>query len=122
MFEDINPLNKMASFFFQRTKTIQSNIANADTPFYKPMDLKFEKVLKDRISMKLTNPKHINPNPEEDIKIESYEAGYINGYDLNKVNIEEEMAKLAESSIMHQTIVEMMKKEMAKLKYAISGK
>ena len=122
MLEEIDKINKMSSFYFERFKVIQGNIANVNTPFYKPKDLKFEEVFKNYIPMKLTNPKHINPEGSEDIKITSFENGYITGYDQNKVNLEEEMAKLAESSIMYKTLVEVMKKEMAKLKYAISGR
>lgn len=122
MLEEIDKINKMSSFYFERFKVIQGNIANVNTPFYKPKDLKFEEVFKNHVPMKLTNSRHINPEGSEDIKITSFGNGYITGYDQNKVNLEEEMAKLAESSIMYKTLVEVMKKEMAKIKYAISGK
>ncbi|WP_457621911.1 flagellar basal body rod protein FlgB [Persephonella sp.] len=122
LFSHIDRLEEKASYFLERTKVIQSNIANADTPFYKPKDLIFEKVLTEQIKLKKTDPKHIDPFPEERSSIKLVEQGKLTGYDQNQVNVEEELAKLAESSIMYKTLLESMKKEMAKLKYAITGR
>lgn len=122
MFDDLDKINKMSSFYFERSKVIQGNIANANTPFYKPVDITFEEVLNKEIKLKTTDSRHINPTDNEFINIKPIENGYLVGYDQNKVNIEEEMAKLAESSIMYKTLLETLKKEMAKMKLAISGK
>ncbi len=122
MFDDLDKINKMSSFYFERSKVIQGNIANANTPFYKPVDITFEEVLNREVKLKTTHSRHINPTDNEFIKIKPIENGYLTGYDQNKVNIEEEMAKLAESSIMYKTLLETLKKEMAKIKFAISGK
>ncbi len=46
----------------------------------------------------------------------------IEGYDGNKVNVEKEMAKLAESSIMYKSLAEALKKEISKMKLVISGR
>ncbi|MEZ0323941.1 MAG: flagellar basal body rod protein FlgB [Hydrogenothermaceae bacterium] len=122
IFGDLEILNKSAYFFMERSKVIQGNIANADTPFYKPVDITFQHILSNQTKLKTTDNRHINPENQDSIKFVKVESGYLTGYDQNKVIIEEEMAKLAESSIMYKTVVEIMKKEMAKLKYAISGK
>lgn len=122
IFKDLEPLNRSASYFLERTKVIQGNIANINTPFYKPVDLKFETILKQTTIMKTTNQKHINPSFPEENRFVKIDSGYISGYDQNKVILEEEMAKLAESSVMYKTMVEVMKKELAKLKLAIAGR
>ena len=122
MFDELDKINTMSSFYFERTKVIQGNIANANTPFYKPVDLTFEEVLIGQIILKTTNERHIQPEANNFIKITPYQNGIITGYDQNRVNIEEEMAKLAESSIMYKSLVEVMKKELSKLKLAITGK
>ncbi len=122
LFSHIDKLEEKASYFLERTKVIQSNIANADTPFYKPKDIIFENILTEQIKLKKTDPKHIDPFPEKRSSIKLVEQGKLTGYDQNQVNIEEELAKLAESSIMYKTLLESMKKEMAKLKYAITGR
>jgi flagellar basal-body rod protein FlgB len=122
MFDELDKINIMSSFYFERTKVIQGNIANANTPFYKPVDLTFEEVLNNQTVLKTTNERHIQPETNNFIKIKPYQNGIITGYDQNKVNVEEEMAKLAESSIMYKSLVEVMKKELSKMKLAISGK
>ncbi|MEJ5173273.1 MAG: flagellar basal body rod protein FlgB [Hydrogenothermaceae bacterium] len=122
IFKDLDLINKSASFFMERSKVIQGNIANANTPFYKPVDITFQQILANQTKIKTTNDRHINPESKDRVNFVKIESGYITGYDQNKVIVEEEMAKLAESSIMYKTAVEIMKKEMAKLKYAISGR
>ncbi len=122
IFGNIDELSKTASFYLERTKIIQGNIANADTPHYKPKDLKFEKILTQQVPMKKTDEKHINPFPENKTKFKIEELNNVSGYDANKVNIEHELAKLSESSIMYKSLVETMKKEMSKLKYSITGR
>lgn len=122
MFDELDKINKMSSFYFERFKVIQGNIANVNTPFYKPKDLTFEELFQNYTQMKLTDPRHINPYGKEDIVIKPLENSFLTGYDQNKVNLEEEMAKLAETSIMYKTLVEIMKKKLAGMKYAISGK
>jgi flagellar basal-body rod protein FlgB len=122
LWNNLDKLSEKASYFLDRVEVIQSNIANADTPNYKPKDLVFERILKDNIQLKTDNPKHINPENKEKIKEYVVEDGYYSGYDKNKVNVEHELAKLAESSIMYKTLLEVMKKEMGKLKYVIAGR
>ena len=121
IFSHIDNLEEKASYFLERTKIIQSNIANADTPYYKPKDLVFEKHLDNQIKLKTTDPRHIQPDTSEK-KVKVVELSDISGYDSNKVNLDKELAKLAESSIMYKTLLETMKKELAKTKYAITGR
>lgn len=72
--------------------------------------------------MKKTDEKHINPFPEKKMEFKIEELNNVSGYDANKVNIEHELAKMAESSIMYKSLVETMKKEISKIKYSISGR
>ncbi len=122
MFKGVDELSKMASYYLDRTKVIQSNIANADTPGYKSKDLVFEKVLDEQIKLKKENPKHIDPFFGERVDKKLVELDSYEGYDENKVDIQKELAKLAESSIMYKSMVETMKKEFAKLKLVITGR
>ncbi len=122
MFNIINTSSEKAHYFMERTKVIQSNIANADTPLYKPRELLFIKELENQeetIPLKKEDPRHMDIIEPP---FKTVENGYLYGYDGNKVDVEHELAKLAESSVMYQTLVEIMKKEAAKLKYAISGR
>ncbi len=122
MWDKIEGLEKAANFHLERTKVIQSNIANADTPNFKPKELVFEKELEASMQMKKDNPRHIDPTLSKSESFKEVELGEIRGYDDNRVDIQEELAKLAESSIMYKALSETLKKEFAKLKLVISGR
>lgn len=122
MFKKVDELSHMASFYLERTKVIQSNIANADTPGFEPKDIVFEKVLDKQIRLKKEDPKHIDPFFKEKFEKRVVDIGRYQGYDENRVDVQKELAKLAESSIMYKALVESMKKELAKLKLAITGR
>jgi len=121
MWDKIDKISTMASFYLERSKVIQSNIANADTPGYRPKDLVFESELQKHMPLKREDPRHIDP-AEPQARFEEVEMGSIRGYDDNRVDIQEELAKLAESSIMYKALGENLKKEFAKLKLVINGR
>ncbi len=122
MWDKIDGLERAANFYLERTKVIQSNIANADTPNFKPKELVFEKELETSLQLKKEDPKHIDPTTLDAGSLKEVELGQIRGYDNNRVDIQEELAKLAESSIMYKALSESLKKEFAKLKLVISGR
>ena len=121
LFEHLDELSVHASYFFQRSKVIQSNIANVDTPFYRPKDLVFEKELRKEFELKRTDPRHIDPSkkrsPFKEVELNEY-----SGYDGNRVNMDKELAKLAETAIMVKTLNEVIRKEIGKLKLSITGR
>ncbi|SMC09287.1 flagellar basal body rod protein FlgB [Nitratiruptor tergarcus] len=121
MWDKIDKISQTASFYLERTKVIQSNIANADTPGYVPKELVFAKELERSMELKKDNPKHIEPTSNGK-KFKEIELSKIRGYDDNRVDVQEELAKLAESSIMYKSLAENLKKEFAKLKLVISGR
>ncbi len=122
MWEKIDQLALGASFHLERSKVIQSNIANADTPGYKPKELLFkQEVQKSLLELKKSDPRHIDP-ADESTKFEEIVLDNLRGYDDNRVDIQEELAKLAESSIMYKALGENLKKEFSKLKLVISGR
>lgn len=103
---------KALDIYAQRSLLITSNIANAETPGYKAVDIKpFESALKDAMESKApmlkTNEKHLS-GPMENIQnfqpeIEvSNEPGRLDG---NNVNLDKEMAGLAQTSLMYQTVL-----------------
>lgn len=96
----------------RRALLINSNIANAETPGYKSVDLKpFEKALKEAYkpaaAMTTTDPRHMNGQEsgldgfEPRLEI-SREAPRLDG---NNVNLDREMAKLLETSLTYQTLI-----------------
>ncbi len=123
MWQKIDKLAHMASFYLQRSKIIEGNIANADTPNYKPKDLVFEESVDTEVfKLKTTHPKHMHIEKKSTKEFQEIELGDIRGYDNNRVDIQEELAKLAESSIMYKALGENLKKEFSKLKLVIGGR
>ncbi len=121
LFKELSPIEDGIDFFFRRSEVLQGNIANVDTPNYVPKDLTFEKVFSEGLKLKKTNPKHMDPYfPPSKVKLKTV-VDY-SGYDGNKVNLDKELAKLAETHIMIRTLNEILRKEIGKIKLSIQGR
>jgi flagellar basal-body rod protein FlgB len=108
-----------------RHQVIAGNVANADTPDYQAQEIPFQKILEgsargaDDAKLMRTHPGHL-PNPNDrflssdfygEIETDSSSAG---------IQIEKEMAKLAENNLMFQSSIQALIKKMETIKYAIS--
>jgi len=121
LFKPLDVLELGASYFFRRSEVIQGNIANADTPNYRAKDLIFERELDSFLPLKKTDPRHIDPQGTFP-RFKVVNSPDYSGYDGNKVNLDKELAKLAESNLMIRVINEALKKEIGKLKLVIQGR
>ena len=80
-------------------KVLSTNIANAETPNYHPKNVPFQKILDETtggpagIPLMRTNYAHIPADMEQSIDVET---------SAEAVNIDQEMAKLAENNMMYQ--------------------
>ncbi len=109
-----------------RQDMIASNIANADTPFYKPRDLKFEDalaakkadIMKDnsnKLALAQTSSSHI---PLEN-KSSSYKPttffrdGHMARNDGNSVDIDVETTEMSKNSVMFNALIQANKKSAA---------
>lgn len=117
-------LGKALDISEKRNSLITSNIANMDTIGYKPRDLDFKETLilqmeKESGCLYRTHQKHFKNDIAFEIsgKIRENEGGE---YDLDPVNIDTEMTKLAENNITYRTTVEMLLRKMTILKQAIA--
>lgn len=101
-----------------RQRVLSSNIANSETPDFAPRDIPFEKImertiaLQSEIGLKRTHEKHLP-------------GGFPSAIDIEKsgetVNIDQEMAKLAENNLRFQADVQALIRKLEGLKYAIEG-
>ena len=82
------------NFQSERHKVIASNIANIDTPNYRPSDIVFEDALNSII-----NNKDGASNDKADFQV--IKVG-------ERVDLDEEMAKLAENNLMYNLAVELL--------------
>jgi flagellar basal-body rod protein FlgB len=99
-----------------RHKVLSNNIANAGTPDYRSMDIPFQKVLESslgagaNVQLIKTHPAHFPESLERSIEPESSSEG---------VNLDQEMANLAENNLMFQAGVQALVKKLEALKATI---
>ncbi len=110
-----------------RNNVISSNVANAETPGYQAKKIDFENALaralniEDAGQLDGTSPEHysVGPGALSRIRADVYENPDVSvNNDGNTVDMEREMAALAENSIMYKAAIQLINKKMAALKYA----
>jgi flagellar basal-body rod protein FlgB len=105
--------SKMLSLRGYRQQILASNIANADTPNYKAMDIDFSKVLSNamgNLEMARTNAGHLNAKnagPVAGVK-PMYRTAVQPSIDGNTVDTDVEQAKFAENALQYMTTLQVM--------------
>lgn len=120
--------NRMA-YITERQSVLAQNVANVDTPGYKPKDL--EKVnfrqmatsAAKKVDLKTTNPKHVGGN--------SFDAGKFavvrqkDTFEIkpsgNEVSLEQQMLKMSENSLDYQTTTSIYRKMTEMMRNALGG-
>lgn len=122
-------LQKSLDFRTKRNELLGANVANLETPGYKAKDLVFEEALGNAMRahepgpLRVTNSRHMDGRPlipldrvkPQVIRTASPDASL----DGNTVNLETEMAKLAENQIAYQALTRMISDRFQALKIAI---
>ncbi|EDM23217.1 flagellar basal body rod protein FlgB [Caminibacter mediatlanticus TB-2] len=117
-----------------RQDMIASNIANADTPFYRPKDIRFEDALQEEINKKFnkpskklelakTNPMHLEPKDIEDSykPIVFFRDGHLARNDGNSVDIDVETTEMAKNNIAYNATIQALKKDIEIFKAVIDS-
>ena len=108
-------------YLTQRDMIISQNLANADTPGYKPKELKKKGSGDSSVSLKTTNPMHFGV----DESASGYEVSDAEILELkpngNAVTLENELYKKSENSMRLQEATNMYNKSRGMLKTAILG-
>lgn len=130
LFSDQTPLALKKGMDFQsaRNLLIATNISNMETPGYKAKDINFEEQLrgvmktKGQLQMRKTNSKHFGPSNEalkalEPLPFELTDPAKSNG---NNVNIDKEMAKLAENQILYTAFIQLAMKRGSTVRSAVT--
>ncbi len=114
----------------QRQEVLAQNIANADTPGYRPRDIKpieFRGMVKRQISpvnMDTTHGSHIAGQTksaktfDDQVNRRPYETAPAG----NAVVLEEQMAKVSETSVSHRLTTELYRKHLGMIRTAIGGR
>lgn len=123
-------MQKTLDFRTQRHDLLASNIANKDTPGYKAEDLVFEKSLKKALHadmpgpMQTRDPRHFdgrNTPPLDMVKAKRItSAAPFVGFNGNTVDLDREMAKMAENQLMYNATTRMITHQFKQLKTILS--
>ena len=123
----IGALNTSLNLRLMNQNVISTNIANSDTPGYKAQAMEFEGALRDALQvgdgvpMETTDPKHIVRKETDPVDPEIYDdPNGIESLDGNTVDRAGEMAKLKENQLLYDAGVELLKRKMGMLKYAVT--
>ncbi len=119
LFKGIRKVEPYLDYTWMRHKVILSNIANADTPNYRTLDLEMRKKT-ETIPLKTTHPKHIKPADTTRFRLVEIRRRLV-GNDRNNVSIEEEMAKLVQNRIAYEVYMRMVSGSVEKLNNVIRG-
>ncbi len=123
-------LEKTLDFRSQRHDLLASNVANKDTPGYHAQDMVFEKNLEKALhadepgALRTTDPLHMDGNdtPPLDLvqarRITS--AAPFVGFDGNTVDLDREMAKIAENQLMYNATTRMINHQFKMIKTVIA--
>lgn len=110
----------------QRQDVLARNIANADTPGFRPHDLRpfsFTRTLSEQrrpVAMAATSPAHLGgrrPDPRS-FAVRPERAPYETAPAGNGVVLEEQMAKVNETAVSHSLATGLYRKHLAMLKTA----
>ena len=106
-----------------RQDMISSNIANADTPFYRPRDISFEDALakkaadlqnnnKNTLALAQTNGQHLTPEAQKgDYRPTTFfRDGHMARNDGNSVDLDVETTEMSKNSVMFNALIQANKK------------
>ena len=105
-------------------RIIANNIANVDTPRYNPVEMDFQSTLRNavegrgRISLRRTRPQHLDASR---FSIRHTSLVQISKNDYNKVDIEREIANLAENRGRYNVYGSILVKQFAMVKSMLSN-
>ena len=118
-----------------RQDMIASNIANADTPYYRPKDIRFEDALRKEAQEKFY------PNEDRKLKLAETSPGHMSGFtdsadakpvvffrdghlarnDGNSVDIDIEMSEMAKNSMAYNASLAALRKDIELFKAVIDS-
>jgi len=129
-----NLMAKALDYRAMRQDMISSNIANADTPFYKAQDVNFEDMLAQKraeiysdkshnLELAKTSSNHLDFKDEIDNSKATtfYRAGHNARNDGNTVDIDVETTEMAKNSTMFNAVIAAYKKDVMIMKSVIEA-
>jgi len=128
-------MSKALDYRAARQDLIAGNIANEDTPFYRPRDIRFEETLQaeskkifnepqvNKLELARTNSAHFSSAKEADSSQAQlyYRDGHLARNDGNSVDLDVETTEMTKNSMMFQALTSAVKKEAMLFKSVIQA-
>lgn len=102
----------------ERHTVLVGNVANIDTPGYRPADLQRGPAAGEAAPAWMTNPAHQAAPASLESRLTFDDGGNLAGPDGNAVQLERELAKVDANRVRYGTSAELVSRRMALLRYA----
>lgn len=127
LFDIINPLHHALDYHTERHNLIASNVANADTPGYRPREITFDQAfgeINTTVSVEQTREGHLRaPGQSDPSGFQVYEETWATpGADGNYVRMEHEMSRMQANTVRYRATTQMVSHHLGMLRYAIASK
>ncbi|MDB5325708.1 MAG: flgB [Phycisphaerales bacterium] len=123
LFNDANVplLEKMVRFTQARERVLANDIVNLSTPNYTPQDLsqdKFQEILRHQVDTGTTGSAGTNGETDEALKATDANENIL-FHDRNNRSVEQLMSDHANNALMHNMMIELMRKQFAQIQEAL---
>jgi len=109
----INLIEKALDVRAVNHRVISGNIAHVETPHYKEKEVDFRQALESRISGLNNNNNNIEIH-------EKTESDGMDSVDGNTVNMEIQMVKMNENSMIYSSLIQVLSKKFSMMRYIIN--
>jgi len=117
-FSSVDKLESAMTFHRERHAVLAGNVANVDTPGFRPFDLTPEPA-GDAQQLSVTQPGMIgSTDPQGAYTKEFSDEGQLQTPDGNHVSLERELAKIDANRTRYSTAAELVSRRLALLRYA----
>ena len=115
----LDSLEAALTYHRERHAVLAGNIANLDTPGFRPLDLTRTAPLGGGADgLATTNAAHFAINPRSQVVTSFDDGGVLQGSDGNAVSLERELAKVDANRTRYATSAELVSRRLALLRYA----
>lgn len=113
----VDTLQAAMTYHRERHTVLAGNVANLDTPGYRPIDLE-RRTASDPAALAVTNEGHIATSATPDYVTSFDDGGALQGTDGNAVSLERELSKIDANRTRYSTSSELVSRRLAVLRYA----
>jgi flagellar basal-body rod protein FlgB len=113
----VDTLQAAMTYHRERHTVLAGNVANLDTPGYRPADLQ-RRTAGDPAALAVTHEGHMAPAAAADFVTSFDDGGALQSTDGNAVSLERELSKIDANRTRYATASELVSRRLAILRYA----